>query len=80
VGNGPDRGGRGALTPARTALLGAVVGLLYAVVLSVRGDPAPGVVGGVLLAVLIVLVVRRVQAYNELARRRAAARRRPPPG
>ena len=63
------------MTTGRIALLCALVGVAYAAVLAVRGDPAPGLVGGVLLAVLIFVIVRRVQEYNA-AKRREAARRR----
>jgi len=63
------------MTTGRIALLCALVGVAYAAVLTVRGDPAPGLVGGVLLAVLVFVIVRRVQAYNA-AKRREAARRR----
>jgi hypothetical protein len=63
------------MTTRRLALLCALVGVAYAAVLTVTGDPAPGLVGGVLLAVLVFVIVRRVQAYNA-AKRREAARRR----
>jgi len=60
----------------RRAIIGCtLVGLAYAAVLTALGDPAPGFVGGVLLAVLTFLIIRRVQEYNA-AKRRDAARRR----
>jgi hypothetical protein len=59
----------------RAAIACALVGAAYAAVLTVRGDPAPGIVGGVLLAVLVFLIVRRVQEYNAHKRREAARRR-----
>jgi uncharacterized membrane protein len=40
---------------------GAFVGVLYAVGMSVRGDVLPGVVGGVLAAILCVLVLREYE-------------------
>jgi len=63
------------MSTGRLALLCAAIGVVYAAVLAITGDPVPGVVGGVLLAVLAFLVVRRVQQYNA-AKRREAARRR----
>ena len=47
---------------------------------SIRGDVAPGIVGGILAAVLVFLVIRRVEEHNAEKRRRMAARRDRPPG
>jgi hypothetical protein len=68
------------MTPVRTNLLAAFAGLVYAVVLAARGDEAAGLVGGVLLAILVALVIRRVRAHNAVKRRRAATHREHPPG
>jgi hypothetical protein len=68
------------MSTRQVAFAGAVVGVLYAVTLSLRGDVAPGIVGGVLAAILAFLVIRRVEEYNAAKRRRMAARRDPPPG
>ena len=68
------------MSTRQVAFAGAVVGVLYAVTLSLRGDVAPGIVGGVLAAILVFLVIRRVEEYNAAKRRRMAARRDPPPG
>ena len=68
------------MTPARAAIAGAIIGVAYAVTLTIRGDVAPGLVGGVLAAVLTFLIIRRVEAHNEAKRRRMAANREPPPG
>jgi hypothetical protein len=74
-----DPGDRGQITPVQAAAAGGVIGLIYAVVLVATGDVAPGLVGGVLLAVLIFLVIQRVQAFYALKRQRST-RREPPPG
>jgi hypothetical protein len=51
--------------------VGAFVGVLYAVGMSVRGDVLPGVVGGVLAAILCVLVLREYERQHaERSRRR----------
>jgi hypothetical protein len=42
-------------------IAGAFVGVLYAVGMSARGDVLPGVVGGVLAAILVVLVLREYE-------------------
>jgi hypothetical protein len=68
------------MTTGRLALLCALVGVAYAAVLAARGDPAPGLVGGVLLAALVFVVVRRVQEYNAAKRREATRRRGERPG
>jgi hypothetical protein len=40
---------------------GVFVGVLYAIGMSVRGDVLPGIVGGVLAAVLVVIVLREYE-------------------
>ena len=40
---------------------GVFIGVLYAVGMSVRGEVLPGVVGGVLAAILCVLVLREYE-------------------
>ena len=57
---------------------GALVGVVYAVTLSLRGDVAPGLVGGLLAAVLVVLVIRRVEAHYAAKRRRLGGHREGP--
>ena len=47
------------LTPRQMAIAGAVVGVLYAIGMIARGEIAPGLVGGVLAAVLMFLVLRQ---------------------
>jgi hypothetical protein len=63
----------------RAVLAGVLLGLAYGVAVVLRGDVAPGIVGGALLAVLTFLLIRRVEAHNE-RRRRALERRREPSG
>ena len=69
------------MTPGQTAIVAALIGVAYALTISLRGAVAPGIVGGILAAVLAFLVIRRVEAYNAEKRRRAAERRdsAPPP-
>jgi hypothetical protein len=54
-------------------IFGAIVGLLYGVPMVARGDVAPGIVGGILAAILTFLVFRRV---GERQRQRNAERER----
>jgi hypothetical protein len=73
-----------AVTRMHMALVGAFFGAAFAVSGVVRGDVAPGLVGGALGAVLVFLVLQRVQAHNDELRRRreqareSSARKRPP--
>jgi hypothetical protein len=60
---------RGLISDRAKALVGALIGVLYAVGMSLRGDVFPSVVGGVLAGVLCFLVLRAIE------RRRAARRR-----
>ena len=67
------------MTPGQTAIVAALIGIAYAVTISIRGAVAPGIVGGVLAAILAFLVIRRVEAHNAEKRRRSAERRGNPP-
>jgi hypothetical protein len=60
----------GLLSDRAKAFIGALIGVLYAVGMGLRGDLLPAVIGGVLAAVLCFLVLREVE------RQRAARRRR----
>ena len=59
-----------------SALLATVVGAAYAVAMVVRGDLLPGLVGGLLAGILVVLLGRRVEAHNAMRRRAAEERER----
>ena len=52
------------------ALVGAFFGAAFAISGIARGDVAPGLVGGALGAVLVFLVLQRVQQHNDAVRRR----------
>jgi len=43
------------------AIVGALVTVLYAITMGLRGDVLPGVVGGILAGILIFLVLREVE-------------------
>jgi hypothetical protein len=60
------------LTVRRTqmVIVGAFFGAAFAISGILRGDVAPGLVGGALGAVLVVLVLQRVSDHNEAVRRR----------
>jgi hypothetical protein len=64
------------LTMSRTqmAIVGAFFGAAFALSGIVRGDVAPGLVGGALGAVLVYLVLQRVSDHNAAARRRRERR------
>jgi fructose-specific phosphotransferase system IIC component len=64
------------VNPRATALLATVVGGAYAVAMVVRGDLLPGLVGGLLAGILVVLLGRRVDAHNRMRRRAAEQRHR----
>jgi Flp pilus assembly protein TadB len=49
--------------------VGAFIGVLYAVGMSVRGEVLAGVVGGVLAAILCVLVLRSYEQQRQRHRR-----------
>ena len=50
--------------------VGVLLGALYAIGQALRGDVVPGLVGGVLAAVLCVLVLREVEARRRRRDRR----------
>ena len=60
----------GSLSDRARAIVGAVVGVFYAITLGINGDLLPGLVGGVLIGILCFLVLRAFE------RQRAAKRRR----
>jgi hypothetical protein len=62
----------GQLTARQRAFAGAFIGTLFAVGMISHGQVAPGIVGGVLAAILLFLVLREVGERN----RRIAERRR----
>jgi hypothetical protein len=45
----------------KKVIAGAFVGILYAGGMSARGDVLPGVVGGILAGILLVLVLNRIE-------------------
>ena len=57
------------------ALVGGVFGVAFAISGIARGDVAPGLVGGVLGALLVYLVLVRVKEHNDVLRRRREQRR-----
>jgi hypothetical protein len=52
------------------AIAGTVFGATFAIGAILRGDVAPGLVGGALGAVLVYVVLLRVQEHNAAMRRR----------
>jgi hypothetical protein len=50
--------------------VGAFIGVLYAVGMSVRGEVLPGVVGGLLAGILCVLVLREYERQQRQRRGR----------
>jgi uncharacterized membrane protein YfcA len=52
------------------AIVAVVFGLTYAVGSALRGHVLSGIVTGVIAALLVYLVLTRVQAYNDESRRR----------
>jgi hypothetical protein len=52
------------------AIVAAFFGAAFAISGIARGEVAPGLVGGALGAVLVFLVLQRVQEHNDAARRR----------
>jgi uncharacterized membrane protein YfcA len=59
-----------AVTRLHMALIGALFGAAFAISSILRDAVAPGLVGGVLCAVLVYLVLQRVHEHNEALRRR----------
>ena len=52
------------------ALVAVLFGVVYAVGFALRGEVLPGIVTGILGAVLVFLVLRRVVEHNAAVRRR----------
>jgi len=59
-----------AVTRTQMGIAGAFFGAAFAISAIARGDVAPGLVGGVLGAVLVYLVLQRVSEHNAAVRRR----------
>jgi hypothetical protein len=55
-------GPAGGVSPRARVVIAVAIGAMYAISSSVRGHVLPGVVGGVLAAILCVLVLREVAA------------------
>ena len=49
--------------------MGALIGVLYAIGMSLRGDVLPGIVGGILAGILCFLVLREVDRQRRARRR-----------
>ena len=65
-----------AVTRTQMALVGAFFGVAFALSSGLRGDVLPGIVAGALAAVVVYLVLQRVQDHNAEARRRRERRER----
>ena len=65
-----------AVTRTQMILVGAFFGAAFALSNVLRGDVAPGLVGGALAAVLVYLVLQRVHDHNEAVKRRRERRER----
>ena len=59
-----------AVTRTQMGLVGAFFGAAFALSSILRGEVAPGLVGGALGAVVVYLVLQRVQDHNAAVRRR----------
>jgi hypothetical protein len=66
-----------AVTRTHMMIVSAFFGAAFAISGIVRGDVAPGLVGGVLGAVLVYLLLQRVHEHNEAMRRRRDREERP---
>ena len=66
-GNQPDR--RDRLGVRGRIIVGIAFFLLYAVSFSLRGEPLPGIVGGILGGVLVYLVFKEVENRSRRRRR-----------
>ena len=53
-----------------TALVAALFGASYAIAMVIRGDVLPGIVTGILGAILIYVLLGRVHEHNDAVRRR----------
>jgi uncharacterized membrane protein YfcA len=58
------------IRPAHALVLSVLVGLGFAVTYILRGHVLPGLVGGVLAAIMLYLAIDRFQAQAAAARRR----------
>jgi hypothetical protein len=58
------------------AIVAVFFGFAFAVSTVLRGDVAPGLVGGALAGILVFLVLQRVQEHNDAVRRRRERRER----
>ena len=58
------------MTPRQMALIAAFFGIVYAVAFALRDQVLPGIVTGILGAVLVFLVLKRVTEHNAAVRRR----------
>jgi hypothetical protein len=58
------------VTRTSTAIVAAFFGVAFAISGIARGDIGPGLVGGALGAVVVYLVLQRVQEQHEARRRR----------
>jgi uncharacterized protein (DUF2062 family) len=58
------------MRPAHRAALAATVGVLFAVTYVVGGKVLPGIVGGVLAAILLYVAIGRFQEQHEANRAR----------
>ena len=58
------------MTPRHMAIIAVLFGIVYAVGFAIRGEVLPGIVTGILGAVLVFLVLKRVAEHNAAVRRR----------
>jgi hypothetical protein len=61
----------GGLTDRAKVIAAVLIGVLYAIGMTIGGDPLPGVVGGVLAGILCFLVLRAVERQRAERRRRS---------
>jgi len=64
--------------PAYRIAAGATAGILFAVTYVVAGKVAPGLVGGVLAAILLYVAIGRFEEQHAANRARRGDRREPP--
>ena len=62
------------MRPLQIAIIAGVVGVGFAIGYGLRGEWAPGIVGGVLATILLYLAITRFQE-QQAARREARSRR-----
>ncbi|HET9739735.1 MAG TPA: hypothetical protein VFP78_16585 [Solirubrobacteraceae bacterium] len=65
----PERDTYGLSVRAK-ALVGALIGVLYAIGMSLRGEVLPGIVGGILAGILCFLVLREIERQRRERMRR----------